>query len=58
MTSIIHSLKPLCRCRAILCYCYARDVTHWSEQEQYENLQRNKYRMRKNNVFEDETEEE
>ena len=58
MNSMIHSLITSCRNRAILCNYRARNVTHWSEQEQYENQQRYKYRMRKNNFFENELDEE
>ena len=46
------------RNRAILCDYRARNVTHWSEQEQYENQHRYKYRMRKINLFENELDEE
>ena len=31
-------LKTSCRNQAILCDYHARGATHWSEQEQYENL--------------------
>ena len=58
MTSMIHHLNTLHRNQAILCDYRARNVTHWSEQEQYENQQRYKYRMRKNNFFENELDEE
>ena len=47
MTSMIHRFHTSCRNWSILCDCCAGNVKHWSEQEQYENQQRHKYRMRK-----------
>ncbi len=58
MTSIIHSLNTSRRNQAMLCDYHTRNLTHWSEQEKYVNQQRYKYRMRKNNVFENELDEE
>ena len=58
MNSMIHSLNTSRKNRAILCDYRARNVTHWSEQEQYENQQRYTYRMRKNNFFENKLDEE
>ena len=53
MTTMIHGLKTSRRNRAIMCDYRARDATRWSEQEQYEARQKYNYRMRKNNIFDE-----
>ena len=55
---MIQSLKTSGRNQAILCDYCDRDTTRWSEQEQYKDVQKYKYRIREIHVFEDELDEE